>query len=110
MTQDINGPDGIGFGRAQFTIRNGRRWSAANAYLRPAINRPNLTVRTGVTVLGITIRGSRATGVRLSNRGQTQEIAAARETILCAGVFGSPQLLMLSGIGPEQDLRALGKF
>ncbi|MEA2732998.1 MAG: hypothetical protein QOD93_6348, partial [Acetobacteraceae bacterium] len=108
MTPDMNGPDTQGFGRTQFTIRDGRRASAANAYLRPAMGRPNLTVRTGVTVLGIAMRGARAAGVRILDGGRTEEIEASRETILCAGVFGSPQLLMLSGIGPATDLRASG--
>ena len=108
MTPDLNGSDTQGFGRAQFTIQDGRRASAANAYLRPAVGRPNLTVRGGVTVLGITMRGTRAAGVRILDGGRIEEIEASRETILCAGVFGSPQLLMLSGIGPAADLRALG--
>ena len=107
-TCDLNGEDGIGFGRVQYTIHNGRRASAANAYLRPAIHRPNLTVRAGVTVASVVMRGTRATGVRIINQGQTQELIAERETILCSGVFGSPQLLMLSGIGPAAHLRAIG--
>jgi 4-pyridoxate dehydrogenase len=72
FTEDLNGANGVGFGRVQYTIRNGRRASSANAYLHPAIGRPNLTVRTGVTVLGVMMRG-------------TQEISADRETI-----FGPP--------------------
>jgi 4-pyridoxate dehydrogenase len=108
FTEDLNGANGVGFGRVQYTIRNGRRASSANAYLYPAIGRPNLTVRTGVTVLGVMMRGTRTSGVRVLDQGQTQEISADRETILCGGVFGSPQLLMLSGIGPAADLRAVG--
>ena len=104
----MNGADCTGFGRAQFTIRNGRRASAANAYLRPASNRPNLTVRTDTTALGVTMRGTRAAGIRVMEAGRAGEILAEREIILCGGVFGSPQLLMLSGIGPAQDLRAHG--
>ena len=107
-TEDMNGEDGIGFGRAQFTIRDGRRASGANAYLRPAMARPNLNVRTGATVLGVTMRGTRATGVRVLDKGQSREITAGREVILCGGVFGSPQLLMLSGIGPTDHLREHG--
>jgi 4-pyridoxate dehydrogenase len=108
LTEDLNGEDGIGFGRVQYTIHNGRRASAANAYLRPAIHRPNLTVRAGLTAASVMMRGSRATGVRVIDRGQTQQLTAEHETILCSGVFGSPQLLMLSGIGPAADLRAVG--
>ena len=108
MTADLNQPDAQGFGRAQFTIRDGRRASSANAYLRPAMGRPNLTVRTGTTAVGIAMHGTRAAGVRILSDGNTEEIQAARETILCAGVFGTPQLLMLSGIGPQAELRALG--
>ena len=108
MIHDMNSPDTTGFGRTQFTIRGGRRASAANAWLRPALGRPNLTVRTGVTVAGITMRGTRAAGVRLLDNGAVEEIEASRETILCGGVFGSPKLLMLSGIGPSQELRAHG--
>lgn len=107
-TEDLNGEDGIGFGRVQYTIHNGQRASAANAYLRPAIYRPNLAVRAGVTAASVIMRGTRATGVRVIDRGQTQELTAQQETILCNGVFGSPQLLMLSGIGPVADLRAVG--
>jgi choline dehydrogenase-like flavoprotein len=107
-TEDLNGEEGIGFGRVQYTIHNGRRASSAKAYLRPATRRPNLIVRTGVTVVSIMMRGTRATGVRVLDQGQTQEITAERETILCGGVFGPPQLLMLSGIGPAPDLRTVG--
>ncbi len=108
FTEDVNGEDGVGFGRVQYTIHNGRRASSANAYLRPAIRRPNLTVRTGVTVSSVMMHGTRATGIRVLDGSQTVEITADRETILCSGVFGSPQLLMLSGIGPAVDLRAVG--
>jgi 4-pyridoxate dehydrogenase len=106
VTSDMNGPDNLGVGRVQYTIRDGRRASAANAYLRPAIRRPNLTLRTGTVVAGVTMRGTRATGVRLLDEGRLVEIKADREVILSAGVFGSPQILMLSGIGPAQHVRA----
>ena len=108
MTDDLNGGRPIGFGRPQFTIRDGRRASAATAYLRPALGRPNLTLRAGATVLGVIMRGTRAAGIRLLDQGRVQEIAADREVILCAGVFGSPQLLMLSGIGPAKPLQDIG--
>jgi choline dehydrogenase-like flavoprotein len=107
-TEDMNGGATRGFGRAQFTIRNGRRASAANAYLRPAMGRPNLTVKTNTSVLSLTLNGTRAAGVRLLANGIPCDIAASREVILCGGVFGSPQLLMLSGIGPAAHLREVG--
>jgi 4-pyridoxate dehydrogenase len=108
VTPDMNGPDNLGVGRVQYTIREGRRASAANAYLRPAMRRPNLTLRTGAVVAGVTMRGTRATGVRLLEQGRVVEVQADREVILSAGVFGSPQILMLSGIGPASELREHG--
>jgi 4-pyridoxate dehydrogenase len=108
FTEDLNGQDGVGFGRVQYTIHNGRRASSANAYLHPISRRPNLTVRTGMTVSSVMMSGTRATGVQVIDQGRTQAITADRETLLCGGVFGSPQLLMLSGIGPAGDLRTLG--
>jgi 4-pyridoxate dehydrogenase len=107
-TEDLNGEDGIGFGRAQYTIHHGRRASSSNAYLRPASHRPNLIVRSGIIVTSVMMRGTRATGVRVIDGGHVQDITAERETILSGGVFGSPQLLMLSGIGPAAHLRAVG--
>jgi choline dehydrogenase-like flavoprotein len=108
VTPDMNGPNNLGVGRVQHTIRNGRRASAANAYLRPAMRRPNLTLRTGAVVASVTMRGTRATGVRLLEQGRLVEIEADNEVILSGGVFGSPQILMLSGIGPAEDLRTHG--
>jgi len=107
-TADINGGDGIGFGRNQFTIRDGRRASASNAYLRPVLQRPGLTLRTGALVLRVTMQGTHATGVDFVHNGRTEHAAASREVILCGGVFNSPQLLMLSGIGPANHLRQAG--
>jgi len=108
VTGDMNGSAPEGFGKAQFTIRNGRRASAANAYLRPVMSRRGLTIRTGAHVLGVTMRGTRAAGIRYRADGQTHEATAAREVILCGGVFNSPQLLLLSGIGPAAHLREMG--
>ena len=101
-------PDGVC--RVQTTQKNGRRWSAADAFLRPAMRRPNLTVASGATVLGLQLEGERVTGVRYAtDRGRTTAIApAGREVILAAGSIGSPQLLMLSGIGPGAELAPLG--
>jgi choline dehydrogenase-like flavoprotein len=108
VTGDFNGIEPIGFGRSQSTIRNGRRASAAAAYLRPVLDRPGLTLRTGATATRVTMRGTRAAGVEFTCRGSTERAEAAREVILCSGVFNSPQLLMLSGIGPAAHLREMG--
>ncbi|HEY1934214.1 MAG TPA: GMC family oxidoreductase N-terminal domain-containing protein [Acetobacteraceae bacterium] len=108
VTGDANGADGVGLGRAQFTIGAGRRASAANAYLKPALHRPNLTVRTGVLATRLALRAGRAVGVHFVENRQESYAEATREVVLCGGVFGSPQLLMLSGIGPAEELRALG--
>jgi choline dehydrogenase len=108
---DYNGPEQDGVAMFQVTQRNGRRCSTADAYLRPAGNRPNLEVRTGVTVLGVELEGIRAVGVRVAagRRGSGSErLRAQREVILSAGAIGSPQLLQLSGIGAPEDLRAVG--
>jgi choline dehydrogenase len=101
---DFNGPrqDGVGF--YQVTQRGGRRWSAADAYLHPAADRPNLTVHTDALVTGLTIEDRHATGVRYLRRGVEEVARAESEVILSAGVIGSPQLLMLSGIGPATHL------
>ncbi|MGN6215544.1 MAG: GMC family oxidoreductase [Solirubrobacterales bacterium] len=106
---DYNGPEQDGASLAQVTQRNGRRWSAADAYLRPALRRPNLEVVTGALVSGVEIAGGAATGVRYSRRRGGERVARAeREVILAAGAIGSPQLLLLSGVGPAAQLRELG--
>ena len=106
---DYNGPEQDGASVFQVTQRNGRRFSAADAFLRPALGRPNLEVRTHATVLGIEFAGDRATGVRLRKGRSGEETARAdREVLLSAGAIGSPQLLLLSGIGPADELRAVG--
>ena len=103
---DFEHPDGAGLVR--LTQRNGLRCSAADAYLKPARGRDNLTVLTDAQVLGIELDGPRAPGVRY-RRGDGEEVATAkRELILCAGALGSPQLLMLSGIGPADELQKHG--
>ncbi len=107
-TADLNGGEGIGVGTAQFTIHGGRRASAANAYLRPVRQRPNLTLRTGVLVTRVAVRGGRAEGVHYLDHGQERHAAAGREVILCGGVFNSAQLLMMSGIGPAEHLLEIG--
>src|SRR5579864_1614353 len=104
---DFNGSTQEGFGIYQVTQRNGQRCSAAVAYLRPVMNRRNLTVRTDVQVFDILFENKRAALVSFQQgQGSTQE-RAEREIILCAGAIGSPQLLMLAGIGPAEHLRSL---
>jgi choline dehydrogenase len=109
QVKDCNGSEQDGASMAQVTQRRGRRWSAADAYLRPAAARPNLAVRTGVRVTGVVIEQGRATGVRLLDaHGHAEVVGAEREVILAAGAIGSPQLLQLSGVGAADALSALG--
>ncbi|GAA3933479.1 GMC family oxidoreductase [Luteimonas lutimaris] len=105
---DFNGPSQLGVGLYQVTQRDGARCSAAVAYLDPARPRPNLTVRTGAMVERITFDRQRATGVAGRQRGRAFRYQATREVILSGGAINSPQLLMLSGIGPEAELRRHG--
>ncbi len=106
---DYNGPEQDGVSMFQVTQKNGKRFSAADAYLRPALGRPNLEVRTRVGVLGVELSGKRAVGVRLrKGRSGEELVRAKREVLLCAGAIGSPQLLLLSGIGASDELRAAG--
>jgi choline dehydrogenase len=106
---DYNGPEQDGVSMFQVTQKGGRRFSAADAYLRPAMGRPNLHVRTGVTVLGLELDGPRAVGVKVQKgRRGSEVLRAEREVLLSAGAIGSPQLLMLSGIGAPDELRAAG--
>ncbi len=106
---DYNGPEQDGVSMFQVTQVNGRRFSAADAYLRPAVGRANLEVRTRTSVLGLELAGDQATGVRVrSRRHGPQVLRAEREVVLCAGAIGSPHLLQLSGIGSGEDLRHAG--
>lgn len=108
-TDDLNGDTATGVGLFQSTIHNGRRWSAADAYLRPAMGRSNLVIKTGVLVTKILLEGERATGVTFVESDGAMGVASATaEVILSAGAINSPQLLLLSGIGPRADLEALG--
>ncbi|MDX6639980.1 MAG: choline dehydrogenase [Solirubrobacteraceae bacterium] len=102
---DYNGPEQDGVSPVQVFQKGGRRWSAADAFLRPAIKRPNLTVLTKRAVVGLELRDGRVTGVRLAGG---DVVRAEREVILAAGAIGSPQLLLLSGIGPAEHLREVG--
>jgi choline dehydrogenase len=106
---DYNGPEQDGASIAQVTQRRGRRWSTADGYLRPALKRPNLDVITGAQVLGVEHEGRCAIGVRYrARRGGDQIAYADAEVILAAGALASPHLLMLSGIGPAEQLREQG--
>jgi choline dehydrogenase-like flavoprotein len=107
-TDDYNGRSAEGFGNSQYTIRNGRRSSTANAYLKPARKRRNLTVVTGAHVARVLMSGTRATGVEYVKDTFVERETASREVILSAGTFATPQLLMLSGIGPAAHLREMG--
>ena len=104
-TPDINGAQQEGFGRMDMTVGNGRRSSAANAYLRPAMRRPNLKVLTHALATRVLFEGRRAVGVDYRRGGATRTVRAAREVILCGGPVNSPQLLKLSGVGPVAELR-----
>lgn len=105
---DFNGAEQEGAGLYQVTCRKGRRWTVAQAYLHDAVQRPNLTVRTLAPVDQVLVEGDRAVGVRY-RRGRDSETAhAAAEVVLAGGSVNSPQLLMLSGIGPADHLREVG--
>ncbi len=107
-TDDYNGAQPVGFGRSQYTIRDGRRCSAAVAYLRPSMTRRNLTILTRATATRVLLEGKRAVGVEFVRRGRASRAAVEREVILAAGAFNSPQILMLSGLGPAQHLKEIG--
>jgi choline dehydrogenase len=107
---DVNGvcqEDGAGANQFNIT-RDGRRSSAAVAFLTPVLSRPNLTVKTGAEATRLLLEGNRAMGVELLQGGRAQQIRCGREVIVCAGSFLSPKLLMISGIGPAEHLRAHG--
>ena len=105
---DFNGATQEGVGYYQVTARNGRRSSAATAFLRPAMQRPNLRVITRALAARIALEQRRATGVAFRHDGRAQTAIARREVILCGGAINSPHLLMLSGIGPGAHLQESG--
>ncbi len=107
-TADFNGPAPEGLGCYQVTVRDGRRWSAADAFMRPALHRGNVKLELEAWVEQIRLDGARAVGVRWWRDGRQHEARADAEVILCAGAVNSPQLLQLSGIGPGARLQALG--
>jgi choline dehydrogenase len=106
-TDDYNGEKQEGFGPMEQTIWKGRRWSAANAYLKPALKRPNLELVTCFARKVVIERG-RATGVEIERNGKVEVVRARREVIVAASSINSPKLLMLSGIGPAEQLREHG--
>ena len=107
LTDDYNGSKQEGFGPMEQTIHKGRRWSAANAYLRPALKRQNVSLVNGFA-RRVVIENQRATGVEIDVRGKIQVVKARREVIVAASSINSPKLLMLSGIGPAAQLRENG--
>ena len=106
-TPDYNGSNQEGFGPLERTVWQGRRWSAADAYLKPALKRENVQLIRGLA-RRVVIEGRRATGVEIARGGKVEIIAAQREVIIAASAINSPKLLMLSGIGPADDLKAHG--
>lgn len=107
-TDDFNGAEQDGAGLYQVTCKGGRRWSTNEGYLKPARDRANLTVTTGAFASRIEIDGDRATGVTFRQSGTEHTVHARREVLLCGGAINSPQLLMLSGIGPGNHLAEFG--
>ena len=108
VTDDFNGAEQAGVGAFQLTQKRGRRWSSADAFLHPAEERPNLTVQTGAHAHRIRFENGRAGGVDYDIDGTPVSARAQREVVVSAGAFNSPQLLMLSGIGPADHLREHG--
>ena len=108
VTDDYNGQQNEGFGRSQYTIGNGKRSSSAVAYLHPARKRPNLTVDVRAQVTRVMMSGTHATGVEYVKDSLVVHAEARKEVILASGTFNTPQLLMLSGIGPAAHLREMG--
>ena len=104
VNRDFNGAEQEGVGMYQVTHKNGERFSAAKAYLTPNLSRPNLQIVTGAQTTRILMQGRRAVGVEYRQGGALHQLRAAREVLLCAGALQSPQILMLSGIGPAAHL------
>jgi choline dehydrogenase-like flavoprotein len=108
LNQDFNGRTQEGIGPFQVTQRNGERCSAAKAYLTPALSRPNLQVITHAHTTRVLFEGRRAVGAEYRQGGELKQVHAQREVLLCAGALQSPQILMLSGVGPAAHLRERG--
>lgn len=107
-TADVNGFQQEGFGRMDMTVGEGRRWSAARAYLHPAMRRPNLKILTHALATRVLFDGRRARGLSYTHAGKLQTVRVDKELILSGGPINSPQLLKLSGVGPGAELQALG--
>jgi len=107
-SDDLNGYQPEGVSRLDSTKKDGRRCSAAVAHLKPALQRSNLTLKTDSMVRRIQIEGNRATGIEYERHGEVRIARAEREVILCGGAINSPQLMMVSGIGPADHLRSVG--
>lgn len=105
---DVNGAQQNGAGMFQYTIKNGERHSAAKAFLKPILQRKNLTIKTNALVQRILIENDIAVGVEIVVNGKLEQIKVRKEIILCAGAFGSPQILMLSGVGVGAELSKIG--
>jgi choline dehydrogenase len=108
VIEDNNGPSMEGTSFFNLTVKNGRRSSVADVYLRPALARPNLSVVPAAEVLRVVMRGARCVGVEYLHHEELLVAEAETEVVLCAGVVGSPRILLLSGIGPAADLERLG--
>ena len=108
VNDDFNGAEQEGFGRYDFTIRRGKRCSTSTAFLRPVRHRRNLAIATDCLVRRVVVDGSRATGIEVAQGAETRTIRAQREVILCGGTVNTPQILMLSGIGPADELKRHG--
>ncbi|WP_169569626.1 GMC family oxidoreductase [Sneathiella limimaris] len=108
ITDDFNGADQEGVGFYQTTQKNGERWSAAKGYLTPNLDRPNLTVITHAPATKILLDGKKAVGVQYQQGRELKEIKATQEVILCGGAFATPQLMLLSGIGPAEAIKEQG--
>ena len=108
VLDDYNGASQLGVGPCQMNARGGRRYSTSEAYVHPATKRPNFTLQSGVTVARVIFEGKRAVGVEVIEDGQRKVLRASREVILSAGVIGSAHLLLLSGVGPADQLKAQG--
>lgn len=106
--RDLNAGETEGFARSQYSLRNGRRSSSSTAYLKPALRRSNLTLKTNAPAVRVLVEASRAVGVEFTERGAVTTARATREIVLSGGTFNTPQLLMLSGIGPADHLREHG--
>lgn len=106
--QDFNGENQEGFGFFQFTIKDGTRSGTNRAYLTPVLDRPNLTITKNVLITRVLIENGRATGVEYLRNGKPEQVHASAEVILSAGAIGTPQILMLSGVGPADELKSVG--